>query len=411
MNKTFFTGFFACVFLFSLNIRAQIKFDGSNAVGKGIGSVVTQAESGLKQVNSAAKSCEEQIKGNPIKVKYETYMAMSSNIGETVSAGAEEYGSGLAEKAGIGEAYISNPASVTGEYEAKMDALASSDLASTATLTKQRDALKKQMDTRKTTVGEELAARIRQTRENIDIGQEMYDIADTNEKRQMALATMATSQAELEQLNADFKGLSDDNSAYLQTDEEYASLKEQYDETEAMLAEALERKAQSSFKLNSMFANSTVKKSKEEKKADYQAVGDSNFVSPDEPLVNTTVQRIEDERNKNLVEAVISAYAVVVRTRASNTKIEDKTEQVSDNSMEADYDMTANRLASEQIIDKIKRLGERLDIEVQDLKLATAGNMKNQGFKMNNPNKNPSELYFDDYVLTEDELKNKGFGG
>lgn len=407
-----FIGIFLCVFLFSIEAQAQLKLGISEMVQRTWGTVQTKVEEVTKQYNVASKEVEEQVMGNPIKVKYETLKAMEGSIGEQVSAGLEEYagGSGVADAFATGQSYVSDASSTVGDYEAKMDSIASSDAASLAKLEKENKELKKQMEERKEAVNTEYQARIKAADENIDIKQQFYEGAQDEEARNMMAVQIAMDEAIRDEMMASYENFATGDDGYAAVDEEYAKLQEQYKANEEQRKIALENKAQSKLNLGSVFARGTTKKSKEDRKADYQALGESNFVSPDEKMSDATVKRIQDARNEAIINDVVSAFSSIVRVRSESTKVEDKTEEVAGNSMEADYDETAKRLANQQVIDKIKRLSTRVDLEVQELKLATSANMRNQGFRMNNPNKNASELNLDNYVLTEDELRAQGFG-
>ena len=417
MNKSKFCILFWTVFLFALQVKAQPKVDATAGVERAFGTVTTKVEEVIKKVNASAKSFQEKLLGDSIKTKYETLKALKQSIEANVAAGKELYGE--AQKAveegkklyEDGKGFVEETIDMgKGLYEETMGQLELAQSLSADSLETEVKAIEKQMKEREVVVSDQLNEKIRIINENIDVYEKMTEEIDDKATKEMLSVLMAEAQMLKAQYQQGHDNLSDEDAQYLTQDTEYQGLKEQLNEKSALLEKAKETLKEKGMGLAAQFVQGLIKKSKAQKEAEYNAMADENFVGPDEPLTQASVDRINKQRNENMVDDVLSSYAMIIKNRSKDQEKDEKIDMIGDNVMQADYAVTAQRLQNEQEIQKIKQLHQRLASEIADLKTKASNNMRMQGYKQFNPDKNSAELNMDSYDLTEKELKDKGLG-
>ena len=413
MNKKYYMIVLVFASLFSFQAKAQPKIDIMAGVERVLGTVMTKVEEVMERVNSAAKSFQENLLGESFKTNYETFMALKQDIKDKFDAGKEAYEQAQeAYNEGLkmyneGKSFVEGvEGGVTGAYEETVEKLKSMNVSSPAALESQMADLQQQMNDHGEVKKEELEAKLRVVNENRDVLEKIYDETDNEDTKEMISVLIADADLMRDQYLADIEALG--NNAGM--DEEYQQMQSQYNQMASMLDELKEAAKDKASGLAASFVKGMIAKTKEQKKAEYQALGDANFAKPDEPLNQVTVDRINNERKKNLIDDIASSYAHTIQYRSEKQKREDERERVADNIGEADYAVTAERLLNEQEIQKIKRMHDNIAIELSDLKTKTSGNMMLQGFRQQNPNKNPAELNLDSYELTVEGLQGMGLG-
>lgn len=418
MSKKYFAVVFLSMFFCCFQAKSQPKIDAMSGVERVFGTVITKSEEVMKKVNTAAKSFEENLLGDSLKTNYETFMALKQSIKEQYEAGKEAYENAKnAYNEGLqmyneGKAYAEGAVgTITGLHEETVKKLQALNVSSPEVLESKMTALQDKMSECKEGMAEELEARLRIANENIDVLDKMYNETKDETMRQNINQLKADAEQEKARYQEEYDTLSTQGSdTYAAKNEEYQEMQEEYNEMASLMNDLKEAAKAKGESLATSFVQGMLKKTKEEKKKEYQELGDANFVKPDEPLNQAAVNRINNERSKNVVSDVASSYAFIIKKRADMTKTEEDIEQVSDNVAEADYAVTAQRLGNQQEVQKIKLLQRKIETLVAELRTKTSNNMLGQRLKLVNPNKNPAEINLDDYELTKEELQDAGLG-
>lgn len=417
MSKKYFAVVFLGMSLCCFDVKAQPKIDGMAGVERVFGTVLTKAEEVVKKVNASAKSFEENLLGNSLKTNYETFMALKQSIKEQYDAGKEAYENARnAYNEGLqmyneGKAFAEGAiGTVTGLHEETVEKLQALKASSPEVLDAKMSELKSKMNDRKDGMAEELEARMRITNQNIDVLDQMYSQAADEGSRLIITNLKAQAEQEKSKWQAQYDQLSSESEKYVSEDEQYQEMQEQYNEMASLKEQINEALKEKGSGLATSFIQGMIKKSKEDKKKEYAALGDANFVKPDEPLNQVAVDRINRERSDNVAKDVASSFTLIIKQRADMTKTDEDIERISDNVAEADYAVTAQRLENEQQIQRIKLLQRKIETSVSDLKTKTSNNMIMQGLRLFNPDKNPAEINFDNYELTKEELQEIGLG-
>jgi len=423
MEKKMSKGLFLSVlFVFCLNCfeaRAQLKIDGTAGVERVVGTVQTKVEEVTKKVNAAAKKVEESQLGQSIKTKYEAAMALKGRIQANVAAGQELYteaqktyteGQKLYDdtQSFVEQTQNEVEATATGLYEDQMSQLKQSNALSTVTLKKELDDLQAQIDERQAVVETELETKSKLADENMSVLQELYNSAQDDETRELIEVLMAETGLVKQEFT---DGLSDQDGkgqSFLEQDEEYQNLRQQYAEKEEQLRQAEEALKQKGMSLATDFVNGLLTKSPQQKKAEYGELISANFVGPDVLLTSETVARVVAQRSKNVKDDTINALLVVINSRKQEDKKDEKIDMIADNVASVDYAVTAQRLLNEQNIEELKVLNENLKLEIAALKLETSESMLGQDYRVQNPDANPGEINLDSYVLDEEQLEKRG---
>lgn len=417
MSKKYFAVVFLGMSLCCFEVNAQPKIDATAGVERVFGTVLTKVEEVMKKVNASAKSFEENLLGDSLKTNYETFMALKQSIKEQYEAGKEVYENARnAYNEGLqmyneGKAFAEGAiGTITGLHEEAVKKLQALKVSSPEVLDAKMAELQGKMNDRKDGIAEELEARMRITNQNIDVLDQMFNQASDDGSRQLITNLKAQAEQEKSKWQTAYDQLSAESEKYVGEDEQYQEMQEQYNEMASLkeqIQEALKEKGSS---LATSFIQGMIKKTKEDKKKEYAALSDANFVKPDEPLNQVAVDRINKERNDNLAKDVVSSFTFIIKERANMPKTNEDIDQISDNVAEADYAVTAQRLENEQQIQRIKLLQRKIETSVSDLKTKTSNNMMVQGLRLFNPNKNPAEINFNNYELTKEELQGIGLG-
>lgn len=417
MNKKCFAIVFLSMFFICFQAAAQPKIDAMSGVERVFGTVLTKVEEVMKKVNSAAKSFEENLLGDSLKTNYETFMALKQSIQEQYAAGKEAYENAKsAYNEGLkmyneGKAYAEGAiGTITGLHEEAVKKLQSLKVSSPEVLEARMTDLKSQMNDRRDSMAEELEARLRVANENVDVLEKMYGEISDKGTREMILVQKAEASMIRAQYEADYEKLLKQEEDYVSSDREYQAMQDEYNEMASIMAQIKEAAKEKGLSLGASFLQGLVKKTKAQKKDEYQALGEANFVTPNEPFNQAAVDRITKERGDKLVDDVASSFAHIINERAAMQKADEKADEIADNVADADYAITRKRLNNEQEIEKLRQLQRKLETTASDLKMKTSNNMFRQGLRQLNPNKDPSELKLDNYNLTKEELQDIGLG-
>ncbi|MBR2299135.1 MAG: hypothetical protein IJ870_00995 [Alphaproteobacteria bacterium] len=426
MNKKLLLSLLLVFCVGSFSVQAQPKEDVPSAFERALTAVQTKVDEVTTKINTAAKKVEESQFGQSIKTKYEAMMAWKQKVEQKVAAGKEIYEQNMnaaKELYGEGKKLYDDGKNMyeqgaqfaeqtkdmaEGVYEDTIGELKRSDLASTVTLTNQLNDIRSQMKERKEVVSTELAARVKSADENIDVLQQMYAEAQDEGSKELLEVLMSEANMLKSQYESGLESLSADDGEYLKLDEEYQNLQAQYDQTNELLKQAEENVKQKGLSLAATFVQNMIKKSKEQKAAEYGEMEDENFVGKDMPLTASTVDKVMQARRQNLKDDVINGIVQVMNMRAKETEEDEKTEMVADNIAEVDYAITAQRLSSGQRIQGLKLMEDNLALEISAMKLDTSLNMLNQDLRTKHSDRVLSEIRLENYQMTEETLKENG---
>ncbi|MBP5615982.1 MAG: hypothetical protein J6X42_05505, partial [Alphaproteobacteria bacterium] len=135
----------------------------------------------------------------------------------------------------------------------------------------------------------------------------------------------------------------------------------------------------------------------------------SSFVSADQNLTDEVVKSIAQARRLKFKGNIANALVKTINYRIKAGKVEEETRQTSDNMENADYKTTAISLDNEMVIKTMQLIQEDLTLDVAKMRLKASSNLIKQGYRLNNPDKNPAQINLDQYRLTKDDIdKGKG---
>ena len=129
-----------------------------------------------------------------------------------------------------------------------------------------------------------------------------------------------------------------------------------------------------------------------------------NFLLVDEVEDAEPVARVKKHRMNELINAMAKAFVAAVKFKNAADSSEDNTYKIQDNIMGADQQVSTIGMAIEQKIQETKLLHDYNKLILANMKLKTALNMNNPGYKLKNYDKNPAVLNLDNYVFTEDDV-------
>lgn len=409
---------FFCVLLLSMmcsfKASAQLKLDGLSGVERVLTSVQTGIESVMKKVNEAAKIFQGKLWGDSASSAWETFKALRTQVKDTVAAGMEVY----EEVKDLGQDAESL---LKDSYEELKDEISDFAPVSTATLEVEISGLEGQMEDRKAVVAEEINAKIKAAQQNEQIYAQLYEAAEDEDAKESLGLQLASEQAILSQLQTDLNTLSEDGNAYLAADKQYQDLKEARDAKSQELADAIAALEAKGKGLAASFIQGIIKKSPEEKAADYNAVQMKNFAGEDEELTQEVVNRINKERVTNLGKDLSTSFAFAVNYRKKSAATESsdcskegiampaecsENQKVILNNMEGvDMAMTALRLQNKMEIVDLNVLHDRILMETAYLRLKSSRDMLKQPYRLINPDKDPTQMNLDDYVITKESIE------
>jgi len=412
-NKKLFLTFLVISVLTAFPSLAQPKVDIFEILERTFSTVSAKCEEVLKQVNAAGKDFYAKIQiGDKIKVKYEALLALKEDVMEKVKAGQEAYDELKGKFEEFQNEFNETKGKIEEVYEDTYGKLKESEVGSTVTLQIQLKDLQKQMDERKSLVSENLSSQVSMADQNLSVLHQLYSTAEDDDSKKIIEERISDN----EKYKTEKQGLLDNlekeggTSTALSDDDEYKKLQEQYAQVEETLRQLQEQMKEKGLSMAKSFLSSMLHKSPEEKTAAHEAAIGKYFLGAEEPLNDTTLRRVKEAREQNLKDSVINGMLLVLKLRNKEAETEEDTERVSNNIASVDYDGTVQKLMNEQQIQRMKLKNENLALEGTILKIKTAQDLMSQGYRVKNPNANPGEINLDNYVLTEKELRDSGFG-
>jgi len=393
MTKKYFFVLFLISLFSAFNAQAQLKVDAAQ-VGNGVlGDITEVVDSVIKDVNTASEYFEQNQIGTPIQSGYEKLKAMKSRIEEQVAAGKEKY----EEVSGL-----LNPET----YEEKIEGLKNNQAVSTVTLGSQIKELDKQMEDRKKVIDEELEGKIKAASENLVVLQEGLN-TETDELLKAALADeIAQTQDVLDGYVQEQEDAKQDPDSYYSNDEEYQTLKEKRNEKQVALDVAKAALITAATGLGAALLAGIIKRSSAEKTALYEDLNKNNFISPDEPITQSSIDRVENERWKNYKEDIAHAYVALMKYRAKHNQLLEDSDNTAYNVGASEHLESAEGLENQHIIDNMLINQEVMRLGIAQLRLKTSENIVVQGYTLHNPSKNPGEINLDNYEYKKEDIEN-----
>lgn len=448
---------FACVLMMSLVLgfeaRAGLKFGIPDALQKAVGWVQTTAENATKKVNEVSKQVQSVKVGDKIKGKYEQIKAMKSKLENAVAAGKEKYEAAQNAVASAKSSYESAKGKlddVKGQYDAAMGTVQDTFGSPDATYEEQMDAIEKQlaenaiksletleaeaysieqeMNNRKNVLADERRAIAKDAENNAKKLQVLYEQAETDEEKEKFKQQIEDEKALKEEYQTD---MSEDD---LNGDETYQQLKAEYEALESQIGDAREaaeaaaaaeagvseseRKSGLSNQTKALIGAGVAavgtgavaawmkhkKNSNTGGEDGYNSTINSSFVSADQNLTDEVVKSIAQARRLKFKGDIANALVKTINYRIKAGKVEEETRQTSDNMENADYKTTAISLDNEMVIKTMQLIQEDLALDVAKMRLKASSNLIKQGYRLNNPDKNPAQINLDQYRLTKDDV-------
>ncbi len=395
---------FALSFCLSLPAQAQLKLDPSALGGRVFGSFNTFVEQTVKKVNAAGKKLVESNLGQNFKTRFEKLKALQGRLEANINKGKELYNE-TSQKIAEGKNKIEE---VQKTYEEKMAEIKNSQVVSTALLQKQIQDVSSQMQEKRDNTRIELGARLKDANNNAEYLSQMLESENAEDVRQTIENQLAETRQLQAQYQADLETLDDENSPYWQNNEEYQALNEQKQSLEQELNKKKEALIEKGKGLAASAVKSMIKKSPAQKKEAYEEMEAQNFVAPDTPLDHQSVSRVNQERRDTWKEDMANALVQIVERRKMLKEMEEKIDNTANNIEVVDATISALSLKNEQEIQEIKLLQAKMKLELAEIRLKTSADMVVRGYRQNNPDKDPSKINLDNYVLTEQDIEKAG---
>lgn len=399
MNKK---GLFFLVFLFSFCLSfkasAQLKLDGLAGAERILTSVQTGIESVQKKINEASKIFLGNLWGDKDATNWETFKALRMKIKDTVAAGKELYDEGKDLMADSEEALKDSYEQLRGEIKGIVPV-------SSAALEYEIGTIEKEMDDRRTVLGNELASKLKSAQENEQILNTLYAAAEDDDTKESLSVQIANAEAIRQQLEADYDSLSSDENAYLASDETFQDLKAKRDEKAAELSNTLASLAEKGKGLAATFVQGMIKKSPAQRAADYLEAESKSFASEDEELTQEVVDRINKERLARLEKDMANAFMQIVRVRKKAGEFEEEKSKIVGNIEGADKAITSQRLQNKLKIMETEMLNDRVELEISELRLKSSLDMIKQPYRTPSKDRDHTRMNMDDYVVTKESIE------
>ncbi|MBR6409631.1 MAG: hypothetical protein IKS23_05295 [Alphaproteobacteria bacterium] len=399
MNKK---GLFFLVFLFSVCLSfkasAQLKLDGLAGAERVLTSVQTAIESVQKKINEASKIFLGNLWGDKDATNWETFKALRTKIKDTVAAGKELYDEGKDLIADSEDALKDSYEQLRGEIKGIVPV-------SSAALEYEIGTIEKEMDDRRTILGNELASKLKSAQENEQILNTLYAAAEDDDTKESLSVQIANAEAIRQQLEADYNSLSSDENAYLASDETFQDLKAKRDEKAAELSNTLASLAEKGKGLAATFVQGMIKKSPAQRAADYLEAESKSFASEDEELTQEVVDRINKERLARLEKDMANAFMQIVRVRKKAGEFEEEKSQIVGNIEAADKAITSQRLQNKLKIMETEMLNDRVELEISELRLKSSLDMIKQPYRVPSKDRDHTRMNMDDYVVTKESIE------
>ncbi len=356
--------------------RAPLDFVGD--LGEG-GGVVTDV---------AAMGKEVYQKGTEAKALFEKAKLKIQNAVETVKSHIPGYG---------------DDEDAT-SYEEQL-AQAEENLANTPNKLKNESrGLDAEMHDRKDALYTEAAGKKQAAEENINVLQAMLSDGTPPETESIFYSVIDENKKHVQHYQEEMDDIESSDSQILKSDVSYQALSSAKETVTGKLEDAY-KNAQNKFgSLDASSITGMLTQSPENRTAQYNKILKDNFLLVDEVEDAEPVARVKKHRMNELINAMAKAFVAAVKFKNAADSSEDNTYKIQDNIMGADQQVSTIGMAIEQKIQETKLLHDYNKLILANMKLKTALNMNNQGYKLKNYDKNPAVLNLDNYVFTEDDV-------
>ena len=356
--------------------RAPLDFVGD--LGEG-GGVVTDV---------AAMGKEVYQKGTEAKALFEKAKLKIQNAVETVKSHIPGYG---------------DDEDAT-SYEEQL-AQAEENLANTPNKLKNESrGLDAEMQDRKDALYTEAAGKKQAAEENVNVLQAMLSDGTPPETESIFYSVIDENKKHVQHYQEEMDDIESSDSQILKSDVSYQALSSAKETVTGKLEDAY-KNAQNKFgSLDASSITGMLTQSPENRTAQYNKILKDNFLLVDEVEDAEPVARVKKHRMDELINAMAKAFVAAVKFKNAADSSEDNTYKIQDNIMGADQQVSTIGMAIEQKIQETKLLHDYNKLILANMKLKTALNMNNQGYKLKNYDKNPAVLNLDNYVFTEDDV-------
>ena len=356
--------------------RAPLDFVGD--LGEG-GGVVTDV---------AAMGKEVYQKGTEAKALFEKAKLKVQNAVETVKSHIPGYG---------------DDEDAT-SYEEQL-AQAEENLANTPNKLKNESrGLDAEMQDRKDALYTEAAGKKQAAEENVNVLQAMLSDGTPPETESIFYSVIDENKKHVQHYQEEMDDIESSDSQILKSDVSYQALSSAKETVTGKLEDAY-KNAQNKFgSLDASSITGMLTQSPENRTAQYNKILKDNFLLVDEVEDAEPVARVKKHRMDELINAMAKAFVAAVKFKNAADSSEDNTYKIQDNIMGADQQVSTIGMAIEQKIQETKLLHDYNKLILANMKLKTALNMNNQGYKLKNYDKNPAVLNLDNYVFTEDDV-------
>ncbi len=376
--------------IFAFDLQAGLKLDALATLERApLDFAGDMGEMAGTVTDAAAMTKEVIAKGEKAKAFYEKTKLQAQNALETVNS----YLPGYEE---------SPEAEIT--YEEELAAAEETLSQTPSALEIQGKESEMLMEKRKEALYTEAEGKKQAAEENIRILETLAADAKTPEVKRMIDDVIKEQKGWAEDYQADMDDIQSENSQILQDDETYQEHSANKDQTIAKLAGAFAIAKGVFGNLDLSKLEGLMSKSGEEKTAEYSQVIKDNFILPEEKENSETVARVQKNRNQELINSMAKAIVAAAKFKNLSDVSEDKTDQIQDNVMGADQQVSTLGMSTEQKIQETKLLHDYNKLVLANMKLKTALAMKKQDYRLKNYDKDPAVLDLDNYIFTEEDI-------
>jgi hypothetical protein len=392
MNKKYVL-LIALLSVLSYETKAGLKLDVLTALERApLDFVGDLGEGGGVVTDAAAMGKEVYQKGTEAKALFEKVKLKGQNAIETVKSHMPGYGDD----------------EDSASYEEQL-AQAEESLANTPSKLKNESrGLDIEMQDRKDALYTEAAGKKQAAEENVNVLKAMLSDGTPPETEGIFYSVISENEKNIQHYQEEMDDIESSDSQILKEDASYQALSSAKETVTGKLDDAY-KNAQSKFgDLDANSVTGMLTQSPENRTAQYNKVLKDNFLLVDEVEDAEPVDRVKKHRMNELINAMAKAFVAAVKFKNAADSSEDDTYKIQDNIMGADQQVSTIGMAIEQKIQETKLLHEYNKLVLANMKLKTALNMNNQGYKLKNYDKNPAVLNLDNYVFTEEDVASDG---
>ncbi len=281
---------------------------------------------------------------------------------------------------------------------------------SSVELKRKADDLKEKMASRQSVLKEELNAKFKASKTNEQTYQQLYDAAESQEEKNLLEERLSEAKSASLDLKKNIDDASKEDTTYFETDKEYAGLQKEYDETMEELEETLDALKEKGKSIGSAFASRIAKMSPADRKKAYSGLISDIFVGAKEKLDAKTTKKVKKARQKKLINAAANSFALMVEHQKKSEKFDKDNDKDVKACEESNSLMTKLQSVNKLNISKNNLLFDNLNTNAGLIELKATTDMLTQDYKLGNPEKDPSQIDLDSYILKEEDLKDYGLG-